>query len=90
MPFVAVSVEHMRDGKEDCARCFHTKEEALEWIEKIANGFAGSNHTFQLFELGREIPLEFTDVSEPQPPKIVKRAVRESAPAVVKERKRTR
>lgn len=67
--YVVYCNERLRDGNEDCARLFTTKGAALEWIEKIANGFAGCNHDFALFELGKQIPLIESVEETPQPAK---------------------
>lgn len=75
MKYVVIAVEHMRDGSEDCARCFATERDALAWIDKLLNGFPGDNYTFQVFELGRELKLTFDKIMEPQPAKEVKKVV---------------
>ena len=49
--------EYLRDGEETGARIVDTVDEAIRLVDKIANGFAGSNCQFKLFELGKEIPL---------------------------------
>lgn len=77
MGYVANCVEHLRDGQEMVARLFHTKRQALDWMSKIRNGFGGDCHTFQLFELGKEIKLTMNEETEPQPVKIVKKFVTE-------------
>jgi hypothetical protein len=66
--------EHMRDGEEDGAKVVETVEEALSIINRIGNGFAGSNYTFRLFKLGKEISLNREVVEEPKPVEMVKRA----------------
>lgn len=65
--YVAHAIEHLRDGTEESSKVFRCKEDALEWINKIANGFAGDNHTFKLFLLGKELTLEQSEVEVPQP-----------------------
>ena len=72
--YVVYFCEHMRDGKEDGAKIVSTIEEALAVIDKIGNGFAGSNHSFKLFRLGEEIILKREVVEEPKPVEVVKRA----------------
>lgn len=72
--YVVYYCEHMRDGKEDGAKVVDTIEEALAVIDRIGNGFAGSNYSFRLFKLGEEIPLKREVVEEPKPVEIVKRA----------------
>ena len=47
----------MRDGREEGARIVSSIEEATELVDKLANGFAGCNMEFRLFELGKEILL---------------------------------
>lgn len=65
--YVAYCKEHLRDGIEECAKIFDRKEDAVAWIEKLANGHAGGNCEFALFELGDRIDLvEITEVT-PQP-----------------------
>lgn len=57
MKYVVWFREHLRDGKEDGARCVSTLDSALELINKLANGFAGANMEFKLYHLGDEVPL---------------------------------
>ncbi len=66
--YVAYCKEHLRDGVEECARVFDHKEDALAWIEKLANGFAGDNCKFALFTLGERIELAERVEQAPQPP----------------------
>lgn len=66
--YVACFCEHLRDGREEGAKVVPTLKDALEIFERIRNrGVAGSNYTFRLFELGREIPLEEQVIETPQP-----------------------
>jgi hypothetical protein len=66
--FIVYAVEHLRDGIEEWARLFDTKEAALAYINKVATGFAGSNCTFRLFTIGTEIPLKKSTVETPRDP----------------------
>ena len=65
--YVAYCKERLRDGIEECTRLFTSKEDALVWIDKIANGFAGSNCEFALFELGKRINITERVEETPQP-----------------------
>lgn len=66
--YVAYCIKRLRDGTEECSKIFNNKEDALEWLEKLENGFAGSNCDFALFELGKQIPLEqFDEMEQPKP-----------------------
>lgn len=56
MMYVVYGCEHLRDGEEEFARIVSSIDEAMEIINK--DRFARDNHTFKLFELGKEIPLE--------------------------------
>lgn len=67
--YVAYCLERLRDANEECAKIFNNKQAALDWIEKLANGFAGCNCDFKLFELGKELPLTETVEETPQPSK---------------------
>lgn len=75
--YVAYCNECLRDGNEECARLFDTKEQALAWIEKLANGFNGENCDFALFELGKQIPLEQSVEMEEPKPQIKRRVFKE-------------
>jgi len=88
MMYVVYTCEHLRDETIEIAKVFNTKQAALEWIDKRANGFAGDNHTFRLFELGKEIVLKTEDVMEPQPAKKVKRSVVEDGASNLPKRKK--
>ncbi len=69
--YVVSCVEHLRDGIECYAKLFHSKEEALDWLNGYAERcFAFENHNFQLFQLGAEIKLESANIEEPQPSKL--------------------
>lgn len=72
--YVVYFCEHMRDGQEEGAKIVDTVEEALSIVDRIGNGFAGSNHSFRLFKLGEEIPLKREVVKEPKPVEVVERA----------------
>ena len=67
--YVACCHTHLQDGHEHSCKVFNTKEQALEWINRIA-GYGYDQKTFELFKLGKEIPLESANIEEPQPPKI--------------------
>lgn len=86
--FVVAAVEHMRDETTEYGKFFKTQGAALAWIDERLNGFAGCNMTFRVFELGREIPLKFDKVMEPQPAKEVKRTVMVDEPMQVRRGKR--
>lgn len=91
--YVVYYCEHMRDGQEDGAAIVRDVAEALAVIDKIANGFAGSNHSFKLFKLGEEIPLDSKEVEEPKVVQQVKRTkffVKGCEPEPVPKRKRGR
>lgn len=62
--YVVCFCERLRDGTEEGAKVFPTREKAIEFINKIANGFAGDNCDFRLFELGKEIPIRGEKVEE--------------------------
>lgn len=57
--YVLYWCEHLRDGVEEGARVF-TSIEAVETFlnKKAVNFFAFDNHEFQLFKLGKELPLK--------------------------------
>ena len=65
--YMVYACEHLRDALEEYAKCFRSMEAALEFINR--DRFAQDNHTFRLFELGKEIPLAQEEVEEPQPAK---------------------
>lgn len=74
--YVVYYCEHLRDGTEEGAKCFDALEEALAFLNKARNDwFAADNHTFRLFELGREVRLLEETVEESQPPRVVRRSV---------------
>lgn len=60
--------ERMRDGNDEVAQIVASEEAAVALIDKIANGFAGSDMEFKIFELGNEIPLERDTTEKPRPP----------------------
>ena len=63
--YVVWFCEHMRDGREDGAKCFQTFEGALKFInEDTQNWFARCNHTFQIFEMGKEIKIKQKTIKE--------------------------
>jgi len=65
MRYVVYWCEHLRDGHEEGAKVLPTLESALEFLSSAATRwFAGSNYEFRLFELGREVPLERTEMEE--------------------------
>ena len=70
--YVVCGVEHLQDGQEFFARRFARQSAALEWINQMAAGLLGGACTFQLFELGAEVPLESADVTTPQPAKVTR------------------
>ncbi len=67
-----VSVHYQyQDGHDDHVYLFGTMDEALTWIEKSANQTGGQGHTYELFELGKQIPIGFEKrltAPEPLPP----------------------
>ncbi len=65
--YVVYFCERLRDGREEGARIVNTKEEAIDFINKIRGSFAGSNYEFGLYELGKQIPITTETVEEPQP-----------------------
>lgn len=75
MKFVAYSIEHLRDGIEECAMIFDNRDAALKWINRLRDGFGGCNRSFRLFNLGEELPLSIESIEEPQPPKVIQRFV---------------
>ena len=74
MSYVVYWCEYLRDGVEKGANVKKTLDEALELITKLKSGFGGDTLEIHLFELGKEIPLQFEDVFEEQPP--LKKGVR--------------
>lgn len=74
--YVVYWIEQLRDGEESGSKIFSSLEEALQLIEKYANGFAGCNITFQLFELGKEVPLKEGEVEEEVMKEVITRRVR--------------
>lgn len=77
--YVVYWIEHLRDGNEEGAKIVETVDEGLSLIDKLANGFAGCNMDFKLFELGKEISIVKGAVEAPQPAKkVVKFVVRDS------------
>ena len=71
MTYVVHICERLRDGFEEFAKLFSSKESAIAWINK--GRFAQDNHEFRLFELGKEIPIEQEAVKIRQPIKVEKR-----------------
>lgn len=75
MKYVAWSVERLRDGEEESAKITNSKEDALIWINKLRQGYAGCNREFALFELGKQIPLGVERTSIPQAPVEIEKIV---------------
>ena len=71
MGYVVYACEQLRDGFEEYAKVFNSKEGAVAWINK--DRFAQDNPTFKLFELGQEIPITQEKTEIPQPSKVEKR-----------------
>lgn len=71
--FVVYYCEHLHGSKEEEAGIVNTIDEALAVIDRVGNGFAGSNFSFKLFHLGAEIPLRRDIIEEPKPVEVVKR-----------------
>lgn len=71
--FVVYAAEHMRDGVEEWGRAFENLDAALDYINKIASGFAGDNCRFALFTLGKRVQLEADDVRVKQPDQITRK-----------------
>ena len=65
--YVVYCLEHLRDGIEEGSKIVASLEAAEEVLDKWANGFAGSNCEFKLFELGPEVPIGKGVVETPQP-----------------------
>lgn len=57
--YVVWYCERLRDGQEERSKMFKSIQSAVDWIEKMSNGFFGCNLDFELFEVGRKIPIEF-------------------------------
>ena len=76
--YVAYWLEHLRDGCEEGAKVFATKEGALEFLGKLKSGFAGQNTEVRLFELGQEIQIVVREEMEPQPNRVVRRVLTEA------------
>lgn len=55
--FVVHVVENLRDGREEFAKCFKTKEDALKWIEELSSSFFGRGYHYYMFELGNQVKL---------------------------------
>lgn len=71
--YVAYCCERLRDGTEECAKLFDSREDAIKWIEKLANSSYSDNCDFALYQLGARIELvESVEMEEPKP-KIKKR-----------------
>ena len=68
--------ERLRDGMEDGAKIFESVEEALKFIEYGANRwFAASNHTFKLFKLGAEVPIQLSDIKTEKKEVVIRKQV---------------
>jgi len=68
MRYVVGFTEHLRDGTEYGAKIVATLDDAIHMIERIANsGPYGVSCTFQLFELGNEVPLKEETEIKPKP-----------------------
>jgi len=68
--YVVHAVERLRDGREEWARVVCGLDDAIAMINQSSNGFTGCNTDYQVFELGKEIPLEIVKEEEPQPAKV--------------------
>lgn len=87
--YVAYWCERMRDGIEEAAQIVASIEAGLLLINTLANGFAGTNMEFRLFELGEEIPIESVNKIEPMTPvETVVFSVRGPGTAAVRRKKR--
>ena len=74
--YVVYYEERLRDGKDDGAKCFKTLDLALEFIDEAKKRFfAADNYKFQLFEMGKEIPLDEVVTEVPQPALLTKKTV---------------
>ena len=65
--FVVYYIENMRDGIEEGAKIMPSLESALNFISNARNNwYAGCNHKFKLFELGKAIPIVEKKIEEKQ------------------------
>ncbi len=62
--YVVYCCERMRDGQEEWAKVITGLDNALAYMNKIKDGFCGSNTTIELYELGKQIKVEETVVKE--------------------------
>lgn len=67
--YVAYRLERMQDGWEESTKIFHSVRHAIDWVNQYP---IAPNETVRLFELGQEIPLEITEIREPQPDRVTK------------------
>ena len=73
MAYVAYVCERLRDGMSEGDKIFDHKQEALDWLNNAANGYAACNCTFALYKLGKELPLTQDDIVTPRDPVIQRR-----------------
>lgn len=59
--YIVYYCENLRDGKEEGVKIVTSLKEAKDVIEEFANDYGVSNTTFQIFELGKEIPLHLEE-----------------------------
>lgn len=64
--FVLLTTTFYQDETQEHVVGFKSKEHALEHIKKSLNGWCKERQEFHLFELGKEIPLEFGETVEEQ------------------------
>jgi len=75
--YVVAVDDHYQDGHEYHAKIVGDLDAALAVAsERVSHSDGSVRTTVQIFELGKEIPLETSDVTEPQPAKVVRRVVR--------------
>ena len=56
---VLFGIAHVQDGREEFAKLYGTVEEALKEIEDAEERKYGCQYEWHLYEVGREIPLDF-------------------------------
>ncbi len=62
-----------QDGSEEGCKLFNTKQEAIDFINKLEMGWDQTEYA--LFELGKRIPIKQVSQEEPQPPIVKKKYI---------------
>lgn len=62
--YVVEAIESLRDGTERWCQIVSDKNGAESLMKEVVNGFSGRNYSFRLFELGKEIQLDYVEEIE--------------------------